>query len=815
MLRMCSALVAISGTLTVMSVEGAPKELLPTQESFSQVSTRYLSVRDSIEMTRFARNWTVDSSNLASFSPDKQYFVVVTSRGVLQSNEIESTLWIFQSEQVRNFLFAHDDEKVPAPRAVARFAAVPRVDYLTSYEPIISNVRWLPDSKALLVLVKNSQKERQLYQINLSSGSVHPLTPKGFDVFQFESKGRVIAYRAAGTSESLAPAHSPNPPARDVTGLPLVSILFPEKQYRFAQYSELRVIRNAQDIALRDPATRQPIRLLNSIQVPERNPLSISPDGGKAVVLLPSREIQKSWESFEAEPTASQLKLHSSDSNAIAESNWSRPTEYALVNLKSGETKPLVNAPNGDSLGYADRSYAVWSSDGNKLLVTNTYLPLEGVDDSERKMRLRPCAAAVVDVNSGIGSCVAFSKGNLSRLLDASFGDTVDDVIIQFAHISAGLLSPTKERYHREGRRWQLSMAPSTEDDHQSSESRNGRCSMLGNSDSLSVEVRQDLNTAPALWATDCASGIRKSVWNPNPQLTSFALGEASVFHWKDESGYEWTGGLVKPPDYISGRRYPLVIQTHGFFEDEFMTDGSFTTAFAARPLASAGMVVLQIPTNYNHLGSPDEVTDQIRGFDSAIDKLTSDGLIDPKKVGIIGFSRTGYHVESALIKEPTRFAAATLADYYDPSYIQQMLFSNGDSSYESERIYNAKPYGEGLKKWMEGAPGFHIDQIETPLRIEAMGPISYLGEWETYSSLWQQGKPVDFIYIPDGQHILQKPLERIASQQGNVDWFRFWLEGEEDPDPAKAEQYSRWRELRKLQDKNKAAGDKSLAPMN
>jgi hypothetical protein len=55
-------------------------------------------------------------------------------------------------------------------------------------------------------------------------------------------------------------------------------------------------------------------------------------------------------------------------------------------------------------------------------------------------------------------------------------------------------------------------------------------------------------------------------------------------------------------------------------------------------------------------------------------------------------------------------------------------------------------------------------------------------------------------LYLPDGQHILQKPLERLASQQGTVDWFRFWLEGEEDPDPAKAEQYRRWRELRALQ---------------
>jgi hypothetical protein len=39
-----------------------------------------------------------------------------------------------------------------------------------------------------------------------------------------------------------------------------------------------------------------------------------------------------------------------------------------------------------------------------------------------------------------------------------------------------------------------------------------------------------------------------------------------------------------------------------------------------------------------------------------------------------------------------------------------------------------------------------------------------------------------------------------MVSQGGSVDWFRFWLQDYEDPDPAKAEQYQRWRELRKLQ---------------
>jgi hypothetical protein len=47
--------------------------------------------------------------------------------------------------------------------------------------------------------------------------------------------------------------------------------------------------------------------------------------------------------------------------------------------------------------------------------------------------------------------------------------------------------------------------------------------------------------------------------------------------------------------------------------------------------------------------------------------------------------------------------------------------------------------------------------------------------------------------------HILVQPAQRYVSQQSAIDWFDFWLNDHEDPDDKKAEQYSRWRELRKL----------------
>lgn len=293
--------------------------------------------------------------------------------------------------------------------------------------------------------------------------------------------------------------------------------------------------------------------------------------------------------------------------------------------------------------------------------------------------------------------------------------------------------------------------------------------------------------------------GQSRQLWDPNPQFDHIEFGNVTVYHWKDKSGYEWTGGLVKPVGYVPGKRYPLVIQTYMFYDGEFMTDGTDPTAFAARELASAGMVVLQIQKKSAHTLNDAEAQDHLEGYRSAIERLSNDGLIDRSKVGMVGFSWTCWYVENALIKAPKLFAAATVADGVIHSYMDYLVagVSNPTIQEQDDRIIGTQPFGAGLGRWVEMAPGFNLDKVQTPLRIEAMTPMSILEEWEIYSSLRMQGKPVDLIYFPFGTHIHQKPLERFESQQGDVDWFRFWLQGYEDPDPAKHPEYGRWEKLR------------------
>jgi dipeptidyl aminopeptidase/acylaminoacyl peptidase len=289
-----------------------------------------------------------------------------------------------------------------------------------------------------------------------------------------------------------------------------------------------------------------------------------------------------------------------------------------------------------------------------------------------------------------------------------------------------------------------------------------------------------------------------------NPQFQNLALARIEEITWKDAHGIEVKGGLYWPADYVAGKKYPVILQTHNWDPDKFWMDGPWATAFAAQALAGKGFFVLQAPDPDWHISmTPKEAPRAMAAYESAIDYLERRRLIDRNRVGITGFSRTYWYVTYTLTHSKHHFAAAAVADGLDGSYFQYMTQPGVATQYE--QMFGGPPYGKSMSQWLKQSPAFLMDKIETPLRIQTSSPDALLIDWHWYSGLSRLDKPVEMIYIPEGTHILEKPWERITSQQGNVDWFCFWLKGEEDPDPGKAEQYKRWRELRKLQRENEA----------
>jgi dipeptidyl aminopeptidase/acylaminoacyl peptidase len=185
-------------------------------------------------------------------------------------------------------------------------------------------------------------------------------------------------------------------------------------------------------------------------------------------------------------------------------------------------------------------------------------------------------------------------------------------------------------------------------------------------------------------------------------------------------------------------------------------------------------------------------------GFESAANQLVSEGLVNPDKIGIIGFSRTCFYVMDTLTAGSLKLRAASITDGVMETYLQYLMFG---PSAETVSMIGAMPFGEGLQQWLKRSPGFNLDRINTPLLVVGGGRLELLHMWEPYAGLRYLQKPVDLMMLNTDEHVLTNPAVRMASQGGSVDWFRFWLQDYEDPDPAKAEQYGRWHKLRNLQD--------------
>jgi dipeptidyl aminopeptidase/acylaminoacyl peptidase len=105
-------------------------------------------------------------------------------------------------------------------------------------------------------------------------------------------------------------------------------------------------------------------------------------------------------------------------------------------------------------------------------------------------------------------------------------------------------------------------------------------------------------------------------------------------------------------------------------------------------------------------------------------------------------------------------------------------------------------PEGKASAKWRELSPALNASRVKAPLLVQ-VADSEYLYGLQFYTTLKELEKPVEMIIFANEGHIKNQPKHRYEIYQRNLDWFNFWLQGKEDPDPAKREQYERWRAMR------------------
>lgn len=744
-------------------------------------------MKDSIEMVKIVDPLVAVAKyhplNI-KMSPDGKYFVVATQRGNLKAKKTDYKLILYRFEQIQAFL---NQEKANSTLPKSKLLSLVSVAH---NEIAFQNITWLEDSKTLAFIgwfdSGVGETPGQVYKLNIESLEMKKLTnhPRNIINFALNTKSQQIIYAAP----TIAHLNKDYDEASYLMGLK--SILFlTNPNFEYPKTSRYYIQKLGQ--------LNRPKSVGDIYQGNFPKNISLSPNGNMAIVLTSVKTPNKQWlEGYNyLKDSFYKPMFEKFDENTMLKREGII-RQLSLIDLSTGSIEPILNAPSGLWVGGMVDVH--WLSDSNVIL-GNTALPLNVPSEKVRKKRSMTFSTIEYNLNTKTIKPIIYHAATRNReshnsLLGRLHGLSIDSAgLLKIMQVDNRRERLSDQYFRKEDDRWV-----------QVKESLGIKTSKKVTQ--LDISVHQALNISPELMARDIITGHERIFTDFNPQFRDLTFGKVEEYNWKDRSGRNWKGGLVYPPNFEKGQKYPLVIQTHGFSPHDFLIDGPYgvASAFAAQALANKNMMVLQmedptVPQDRKELFVFQD------GFEAAIDDLTTKGLIDREKVGLIGWSSTGVDVMHMLLYSSYPILASTIADSYNTNLFSYAGYFGipAPGMAHIEKMNVSFPWGKGLDKWVANDTSFHLDRLKTPLRYEQYATYGWVNWWLPYTILKRQQKPVEYYVFNDAAHALIKPEHRKASQQGNVDWFTFWLKGEEDPDPAKAEQYIHWRKLRIQQEKS------------
>jgi dipeptidyl aminopeptidase/acylaminoacyl peptidase len=288
-----------------------------------------------------------------------------------------------------------------------------------------------------------------------------------------------------------------------------------------------------------------------------------------------------------------------------------------------------------------------------------------------------------------------------------------------------------------------------------------------------------------------------------NQPYNRIELGRMSRLSWPNRDG-EGSAGLILPVGFAAGRQYPLLVMLYNMFSGRtFIADAGGFTSYPAQAFAGSGYVVLLMNVPHYYLFKPgdfasakrvaiDAVVADIR---SAVEILKRRGIVDPSKMGIMGWSGGCFWTNYIITHHPTWFKAASSGECA-VHYPGQYWLGDDHWRQQEDNFFGGGPFGPFSSRWRQISPVLNADRLRVPLLMEYS--VFYPAGLEMRTAVIQQGGQTELVIYPDDTHVLQRPLNRLNSMTRNFDWFNFWLRRQEDPKLDKHKQYARWQEMRR-----------------
>jgi dipeptidyl aminopeptidase/acylaminoacyl peptidase len=309
-----------------------------------------------------------------------------------------------------------------------------------------------------------------------------------------------------------------------------------------------------------------------------------------------------------------------------------------------------------------------------------------------------------------------------------------------------------------------------------------------GTMESMSADRRRGVlvSSTPAspadVMAVDAASGQLTRVTHANPQAAAFVTSQFRAMTWTSTDGLPVEGMLWLPSDYKPGTKLPLLLSIHGG------PAGVWTTAFRGinHVYTSLGWAVLEpnvrgsssygdalLRGNMQDIGGGD-----YQDLMSGVDKLIADGIADPDRLAVRGWSYGGI-LGGWTITQTNRFKAASLG----------AMVSDWSSEYAMGFNHDVRLWYIGGTPW-DNPEGFrqksaatHVAKVRTPTII-------IHGENDTtdtigqsmifYQGLKDRGIPARFIRFPREPHGFREPAHQRIRDAEEISWLMKYTLGKE-----------------------------------
>ena len=293
------------------------------------------------------------------------------------------------------------------------------------------------------------------------------------------------------------------------------------------------------------------------------------------------------------------------------------------------------------------------------------------------------------------------------------------------------------------------------------------------------VDVFSDTRTPPTATLRSLDDGddgaVIHTIHEPDdPRLDALDLAPPELVSIESRDGETLHGALHRPPPESGDGPYPTVIYVYGGPHAQVVANTwGLTCAMRVQYLRSLGYAVFELDNRGSarrgvafegaikrNMGDL-EVRDQVDG----VRWLVEQGIADPSRVGVYGWSYGGYMTLMCLARAPEVFkmgvagAPVTHWDGYDTHYTERYMGTpeNNPDGYEN------------------GSPMAHIANLEGALLI-VHGLIDenvhFRHTARLVNSFIKARKPYELLMFPDERHMPRSQADRIYMEERITEFF-------------------------------------------